>query len=206
MLVGLFKSKLDRFWNQMGAGLARSGVSPNMVTLAGMGLTFFSCLYFLLSADFFGFGIFLAITFTSDSLDGAVARLTNRSSKFGSYLDAVVDRYQEILVYLTLGIVTEFWIPVFIAVTGSLLVSYNKARVAVDTPISNHGWPDLMERMERLILICMALILEGLFPDHDIMKYLLILMGILTHLTAVQRFFRAKNILIEIDKKGPRGN
>jgi len=197
MLDGMFKSKINIFWNSLGSILAKSGMTPNMVTLAGLILTIFSCIYFLLFKNSFWFGIFLAISFIFDYLDGAVARVANLSTKFGSYLDAVIDRYQEVMVYFTIGIVTDFWIYVFITVTGSLLISYNKARVAIDIPISNNNWPDLLERTERLTILCAALILDGIFQGNNLLLYMILLLGILAHLTAIQRFFRAKKIFMK---------
>lgn len=197
MLDGMFKSKINILWNNVGRILAKSGITPNMVTMTGLILTLLSCLFFLMSNNCFLFGIFLAITFIFDYLDGAVARVTNKCTKFGSYLDAVIDRYQEVMVYFTIGIVTDYWSYVFLAITGSLLISYNKARVAIDTPISNNNWPDLLERTERLTILCAALILEGIFQDKNILLYMIILVGILAHFTAIQRFFRAKKILMK---------
>jgi phosphatidylglycerophosphate synthase len=201
MLDSRFKSKVDLFWNHLGSILVKLGMTPNMVTLAGFVLTIISCLYFLMTNNCFWFGIFLAVSFIFDYLDGAVARVSEQSTKFGSYLDAVIDRYQEIMVYFSIGFVTHYWSFVFLAVTGSLLISYNKARVAIDTPISNNNWPDLMERMERLVIICTALILEGIFQDKNILLYMILLLGILAHITAIQRFFRAKKILVKSESR-----
>lgn len=200
MLDGLFKSKIDRFWDRLAKGLARTGLTPNMITLLGFILSLIFCLYFYVYENYAGFGILLVLTFACDSLDGAVARMTDTATKYGSYLDAVVDRYQEVVIYFVIGAVTEFWILVFWVITGSLLISYNKARVAIDTPISNTDWPDLLERLERVIILCLALILEGVFPGKNILYYMLILMGVLTHFTAVQRFLRAKKLLNKMDK------
>jgi len=200
MLDGLFKSKIDGFWDILGRGLARTGLTPNGVTLMGFGLTLSACIIFLWSENYIWFGLMLGLTFACDSLDGAVARVTDQSTKFGSYLDAVIDRYQEILVYFVIVLKTGFWVPVFMVVTGSLLISYNKARCAIDIPISNNDWPDLLERLERVILICFALIFQGFFPDQLILFYMLVLLGIGTHLTAIQRFFRAKKLLDNEDQ------
>ncbi len=200
MLDGLFKSKIDNFWDQLGRGLAKTGLTPNGVTLMGFGLTIGACLFFLWSENYIWFGLLLGLSFSCDSLDGAVARVTNQATKFGSYLDAVIDRYQEIFVYFVIGLKTELWGLVFIVATGSLLISYNKARTAIDISISNNDWPDLLERLERVLFICFTLVLEGIFPGHDILFYMLVLLGVGTHLTAIQRFFRAKKLLGDKDR------
>ena len=142
----------------------------------------------------------LAFSFSFDALDGAVARITKTSSKYGGYLDAVIDRYQEIAIYFTIAYVNDYWLVCFLAITGSLLVSYNKARTAVEIRIDNDKWPDLTERLERIILICAGLILDPVIvlPEylrHDFLFYIILLIGISAHVTAVQRFFRAKEML-----------
>ena len=201
MLDGLFKAKIDLFWDRLGTLLAKLGLTPNVVTLGGLVLVLLSCLYFFITEDCLYFGVFLAFSFTTDALDGAVARITGKKTKYGAYLDAVVDRYQEILVYFVIGYVRGYWLGVFGAITGSLLVSYNKARTALEIPVSNDGWPDLLERTERIVLITAALLIDGLFPGKDFLGYAIILIAVLAHFTAIQRFLRARKLLLTENKK-----
>ncbi|MFC1857257.1 CDP-alcohol phosphatidyltransferase family protein [Thermodesulfobacteriota bacterium] len=201
MLDGLFKAKIDLFWNRLGPLCVKLGLTPNMVTLGGLVFVVLSCLYFVRFENSLYFGIFLAFSFTTDALDGAVARITGKTTRYGSYLDAVVDRYQEILVYFAIAYVRGYWLGAFLAITGSLLVSYNKARTALEMPVSNDSWPDLLERTERLVLITVALLIDGLFPGKDILRYAVILIAGLAHFTAIQRFLRARKLLREEQKK-----
>lgn len=200
MLDGHFKTRMDIFWNRLGMILVKLHLTPNMVTLGGLGLVLLSCLHFVIFKNSLYFGIFLTLSFTTDALDGAVARITGKSTKFGAYLDAVVDRYQEILVYFVIAYTREYWLVSFGAITGSLLVSFNKARVAIETPVSNDGWPDLLERMERLVLISAGLLIDGLFPGRDILWYMVVIIGVLAHFTALQRFFRARKYILKTEK------
>lgn len=201
MLDGLFKTKIDLFWDRLGLRLAKLGLTPNMVTLGGLVLVISSCLYYIVFKNSLVFAIFLALSFTSDELDGAVARVTGKATQYGSYLDAVVDRYQEILVYFAIACARGYWLAAFAAVTGSLLISYNKARTALEMQVSNDGWPDLLERMERLVLITVALLIDGLFPGRDILRYAVFLIAVLAHFTAVQRFLRARRLLLGEKRK-----
>jgi len=112
----------------------------------------------------------------------------------------VLDRYQELAIYFTIAYVNDYWLVCFLAITGSLLVSYNKARTAVEIRIDNDKWPDLTERLERIILICAGLILDPvvILPEYlkyDFLFYIILLTGVFAHVTAVQRFFRAKKML-----------
>lgn len=200
MIDGHFKASIDRFWNVVARGLVRLGLTPNQVTWLGLVGVALACAAYLWHRDDRILGLCLAVLFAFDSLDGAVARLTDASSRYGGYLDAVVDRYQEGLALLAIAWVHDFWILSWLVVTGSLLTSYAKARVAVEMPIDNNAWPDLMERLERVLLLCSALLFDSLVPltdwsGHSLLFWALALMALLTHLTAVQRFWRARAML-----------
>ena len=200
MLNGLKRDWADPFWQFLAVPLVRAGLTPNQVTLIGFALIAGNCLLYLLHRDSVLFGLGLAFSFVFDALDGAVARIRGMASKFGGYLDAVIDRYQEIAVYVAIAWVTGWWEAVFLALTGSLMVSYNKARTAIEVPIENHAWPDLLERFERIVILCGALILDDLialpaFLGGRVLFLALLGIGILAHVTAIQRFFRAKRLL-----------
>jgi phosphatidylglycerophosphate synthase len=171
------------------------------VTWIGLVLILANCAVYIVHRQNLWFGLGLVVSFSFDGLDGAVARLTGKSSKYGGYLDAVIDRYQEIAVYLAIAWVTQWWAISFLAVTGSLLVSYNKARTAMEIPIDNHNWPDLLERFERIFIICAALILDSVIALPAALGGSLLFAGIsaialLSHVTAIQRFMRARAMLL----------
>lgn len=200
MLDGYYKATTDRFWNFLAGGLVRTGLSPNQVTLIGLMLVLANCALFLVHESTLWFGLLLALSFAFDGLDGAVARITSRTSKFGGYLDAIIDRYQEAAVFLVLAIVGGLWLPCFLVVTGSLFTSYNKARAAVEITIDNDRWPDLLERLERIVILCTLLIFDPILNDifaleGQVLRYGLWILAILTHATAIQRFFRARRLI-----------
>jgi len=200
MIDGHFKGNIDHFWNFLARGLVKLGLTPNQVTWGGLILIVFQCAIFPLHQNNFIFGLGLLLTFAMDALDGAVARITNTSSKYGGYLDAVVDRYQEMAVFLTLAWVYDWWAVSFLAITGSLLISYNKARTALEIPIDNAKWPDLLERMERVLILCFALMLDSFislpeFLGESLLYATILILGVLTHFTAVQRFYRARDMI-----------
>ena len=142
--------------------------TPNQITWTGLVLVLANCALYTAHRQNLWFGLGLAFSFAFDALDGAVARLTGKSSKYGAYLDAVIDRYQEIAAYLAIGFVSGWWVECFLALSGSLMVSYNKARTSLEIPIDNDNWPDLMERLERIALLCIALVVDAFFtlPDY----------------------------------------
>lgn len=201
MLDGLYKSKIDLFWNYLGKAVVYLGLTPNQVTWLGLGFLSINCLLYIWHEDTLVFGIVLVFIFALDSLDGAVARLTDSSTLYGGYLDAVVDRYQEVIVYMTIALVHDYWEVCFVAITASLLISYNKARTAIEKPVENNNWPDLLERLERVIILCAGLIFNQwiLLPDavnFDFLFLCILIIALLGHVTAIQRFLRARKHLI----------
>jgi archaetidylinositol phosphate synthase len=210
VIDGLFKRHLDRWWDRVAQPLARH-LTANQVTIIGLFLVAGACGAFLLHGSQVVFGLCIAAAFATDSLDGAVARLRRETSHFGGYLDALADRYQEVLVFLTLAFAASAWLPAMLALTGAMLTSYAKARVAIEMPIDNTAWPDLMERQERIIFLCALLILgPAIAPLFSLRSDALLVPGLwvlaaLCHLTAMQRARRAHRLLAGKDGGGGSG-
>jgi len=129
-----------------------------------------------------------------DPLDGTVARLTGKASRSGAFFDCTMDRYAEFFVFF--GFLVYFrsgWIfyIVMLALMGSLMVSCVKAR---GKSLSQREVWGLMQRPERLILLMTGTILNTpfsnfLFSDGDScsVKRTLVILAVLTNLTAIQR-------------------
>ena len=186
--------------------LAKSDITPNQITCIGLTLVLVNCALYPLHRDIFWFGVGLSLSSTFDALDGFIARRQGTQSHFGGYLDAVTDRYQEIAAYLVIAWVNDCWPVIFFVVTGSLLVSYTKARTAIEIPIDNKGWPDMLDRSRRMWILGGTLILDGTIPmpaalGGRLLYPVLIVFAVLTHFTAVQRFFRASRSLLAFDQK-----
>jgi phosphatidylglycerophosphate synthase len=199
MIDGMFKRHIDPMWEGLARPLARH-FTANQITLLGLLAVVTVSAAFLSHGSTFWLGIGLIIAFSADSLDGAVARLRGETSHFGGYLDAIIDRYQEMAVLAAIAFKTGHWPAAFFVLAGSFLTSYAKARTAMEVPISNSDWPDLFERQERIMFICALLILDGVLTqwlnlDFDLILWGLWIMAALCHATAIQRFFRARTIL-----------
>lgn len=197
MIDGLFKRYIDPLWEAPARPLSRI-FTANQVTLMGLGLIALVSLAYVWHRAPFWYALTLAVAFSADSLDGAVARLRRESSAFGGYLDAVVDRYQEMIALAALAYVSNAWAAGYFAISGAFLTSYMKARAAMEMPVDNVAWPDLFERQERILFICLALVCQSLFGRHvDVIPGALWLLAVLTHATAAQRFLRARKLLRE---------
>ena len=164
-----------------------SRITPNTVTIIGFlgicasaGLVV-ARLWVLASLVFIASGLV-------DSLDGTLARYQGRSTRFGAFLDSTLDRLAEGVILGTLGFVyaqdgTDWAVAAcFIALTGSFMVSYARARAeGLGIPGSSGG---LMGRPERLVIIGAALFLGGLGTITETM--IAVLAG-LSLMTAIHR-------------------
>ena len=163
--------------------LVRLGITPNMLTVAGFGLAMLTAV--VLGAGYLRWGGLLVIFAAFfDTLDGAVAKNTGQTSRFGAFLDSTLDRYSESVIFLGLAVhysgsaATRMeLILVFLSIVGSFMVSYARARAEALNFDCKVG---LLQRPERIILLALGL-LSGW------MLVVLSILAILTNFTALQR-------------------
>lgn len=192
-------SRVVRFGNALADRIAASNITPNQVSWLGLILVVCNCALYLYHQNSFWLGMGLALSYLFDAMDGLVARKQGTVSKFGGYLDAIIDRYQEIATCLVLSIVTGWWLLVFFIITGSMLTSYSKARVAIEMPVDNKGWPDLLIRHRRLWLLSFALLGDASVPW--LLYFVLSSLAAMSYFTAIQRYFRARSMLSLLDRQ-----
>jgi CDP-diacylglycerol--glycerol-3-phosphate 3-phosphatidyltransferase len=170
---------------------ALAHVSADVLTMTGLALTGVASAFFA-AAGGPGYvsptllrvgGVIALVASVFDLLDGRVARLRGRETKFGAYLDSTMDRYSDMLLYLGLLVLyarlerTGLMVLVWVAAFGSFMTSYARARAESLIPRCPVG---LMERPERIVL----LIVGALFNR---MVAVLWIIAILSNVTAVQR-------------------
>jgi CDP-diacylglycerol--glycerol-3-phosphate 3-phosphatidyltransferase len=163
-------------------GLLRLNVTPNQVSVTGVLLNIVTAA--LIAADYLALaGLVYLAAGTLDLLDGVLARLAKTTSSFGAFLDSTLDRISEGVVFAAIayrfaleGYAVDASLVV-VALLGSLLVSYTRARAEGLGAQCKVG---LVTRAERVVLVALGL-LSGLLP-HAI--YLII---VLTALTVSQR-------------------
>jgi len=199
MIDGLMKNVIDPMWERMAQPLVRAGLTPNQVTGLGFGLVVVTSGLYLLHQNSLVFGLMLAFAFAFDALDGAVARQREMMTKLGGYFDAMVDRYQELVVLAAIAWVTDLWALALLAFSGAMITSYAKARTAIEITVQNEAWPDLFERLERIIFTCVLLVIDGVSPATWIMPVGLGIYAALCHITALKRARRAAKLLSDAD-------
>lgn len=201
MLATRYKPFLSRLIEPLARPLARWHVPPSGLTLLAPVLGALVCWQFLRTRHVLPFCLAITAVACLDWLDGAVARAGGRTTKFGAYLDAVCDRYVEAMVAITVAMVTGYWSLITVVLAGAMLVSYAKARAAMEAPVANTEWPDLMERTERDVVFIVGLALGSVCPwrplGRDLFWWTLVLLAILTHLTVLQRILRARRFIRE---------
>jgi phosphatidylglycerophosphate synthase len=177
----------------------RLGFSPNGITLFGLSMSLLTCWWFVQAQNAIGFGFLIIFWGLFDAVDGAAARLSDRVSKFGSYLDAVCDRISETGAVFAAAFVSGHWALSLLLIAGAMLISYAKARTAMEVRIENMEWPDLMERTERGIVFAVGVILWGFFPQvffgYDLFFWVLAGLNLAIYGTVIQRIFRAKRLI-----------
>jgi CDP-diacylglycerol--glycerol-3-phosphate 3-phosphatidyltransferase len=170
--------------------LAKWGVSPNLLTAAGLLANILAALL-LARGERIWAGIVLIILGPLDNLDGALARRLNQTSKVGAFLDSNFDRLSEVALYLGMlwfyqgQAATAEVILIYLTITGSILVSYARARAEALGAECEIG---LMTRMERFLIL-----LAGLFTGYVVVA--LTLLAVLTYVTVMQRIWHTRRIL-----------
>ncbi|MGD9141342.1 MAG: CDP-alcohol phosphatidyltransferase family protein [bacterium] len=173
------------------AGIARGAIAlkltPNAVTVLGLVPAILGGWAFAGGRVRLG-GLFLLLSGFMDMLDGAVARVAGGESKGGALLDSTIDRYAEIAVYLGLALFyrDSVWplTGVILALCGSLMVSYVKARAEGLGLTCDVG---MLQRPERLIIL-----MVGAFIGPGYLKWAVYLIAVLANITALERLIRMK--------------
>ena len=199
MLTRRYKSSLDRILSPLARRLATWRISPTILTGAGVALVMCSCVVLIVTRRVVLFCVLALLASLFDALDGAVARLSGRVTKSGAYLDAMCDRLSEMLIVVSVAWVTGYWLGSFLVAVGALLVSYAKARTAMEVPVSNLEWPDLMERTERGVFYLTGLVASAVLPwkplGRDLFWWTLVVLAVLIYATAIQRMQRAVRLI-----------
>lgn len=212
--------------------LIRIGFTPNAVTTTGLILNIGVAAVFIVGGEvsnrgelqYIGWaGVLILFAGLFDMLDGQVARLGNMSSTFGAMYDSVLDRYSEMIMFMGICyyLVAHGYLLsslfAFVALIGSMMVSYTRAR-AEGLGVECSG--GVMQRPERVVLIAVSAIACGItyyfigadykilipgtsfqvFETMSVFSFPIAVMAVLTNITAINRLKDAKKAIEEKDK------
>jgi phosphatidylglycerophosphate synthase len=171
------------FDKPLGKIAQRIPLNPNSLSIIGFIITLFAC--YILSFNLLAGGVLILFGALFDVLDGVVARINNKVTRFGAFLDSVLDRYSDAFILLAIAYnlenVSDMTGVVLCLGTllGSFLISYSRARAEGIGEECKYG---IMERPERLILISLGTISGIIIPA-------LWVLVVLTNFTVMQRIY-----------------
>lgn len=165
--------------------ISYTGISPNVITVTGFVLMIGVAVVLARGNLFLG-GLLIIGVALFDAIDGTLARMMGRTSRFGAFLDSTLDRFSEAVIYL--GILIHLMgasnreldvILIYATIVGSLMVSYARARAeGIGIPLKD----GIFTRFERVFLLVLGLMLNQL-------RLALWLLAIFSNLTAIQRMY-----------------
>jgi len=168
----------------------KAGISPNTLTVLALLTAAVAGAFYWLGNVLAG-TIFVAFNAIFDGLDGALARAEEKESIRGDFLDHVIDRYADILIIT--GIFAggaAGWEVGVLALTGVLMSSYLGTQSQAVGMGRDYG--GMLGRADRLVLIICAglltVVLPGKILSLSLLGWLLLVFGVMGHITAVQRF------------------
>jgi CDP-diacylglycerol--glycerol-3-phosphate 3-phosphatidyltransferase len=164
-LIDIRRSLAYRITNPIIRILSKSGITPNALTLINLTLNIVAA-YVIATGHFLLGGVLVLVSGLFDLLDGALARFTKQTTRFGAILDSTVDRISEAAIlfglliwYLARAGSLEILL-IFAVLIGSFLVSYIRARA------EGLGWQcqvGLFTRAERVIVLAIGLLINQVF-------------------------------------------
>src|SRR5579885_815498 len=162
--------------------LALSRINPNFLTFLGL-VTNIAAAWQFARGRFMAAGLVVIGAGFFDLVDGPVARESNRVTRFGGFFDSVLDRYSDLALFMGLLVyyasIDRFFYIVLTAIvmTGSVMVSYTRARAENTIPRCKVGF---LERPERIVLIILGALFDRMAP-------VLWVIAILSNITVIAR-------------------
>jgi len=183
-MFGRLREKYQQMIDPVGRVLSKTGISPNVMTVLSLFVSAWACYAYGVRRPLEG-AVLIILMGVLDMFDGAIARATNRVTRFGATFDHVVDRYAEFLIVLGMilgGYVEWFW--GFFALFSMLMASFTRAKAESVGGLKSCT-VGIAERQEKLLIMIGASFLTPLFSQ--ILNYAVILVGVLSDITVVQR-------------------
>ncbi len=177
--IGLF---FGRIIQAIVSALALSRVHPNVLTFIGLLINIWAAVLFSYGRFLYA-GLVVIGAGLFDMVDGRVARETNRVTRFGGFFDSVLDRYSDLALLVGLLVyyasINRFFYVVLTAIvmTGTVLISYARARAENTIPRCKIGF---LERPERVVLLIIGALANRMAP-------VLWVIAVLSNITVISR-------------------
>ena len=186
MFDGRFRTSIERAIRPVGERLGRTRLAADHLTLLGVVVAVAAAVAIGAGELRLGFAL-VVLSALPDLLDGALAKASGQASQRGAFFDSVVDRVSDSVVlggvawHVATAHDPRLTVLPFAVMATSMLVSYQRAK-AESLGLNAKG--GLMERAERIIVLCVGLLFESLIV------WIMAAMLVLVSMTAIQRFFK----------------
>lgn len=183
-MLGKLRAQYEKMIAPAGSMFAKLGITPTMMTATSLAAAALSAYMYGSHQPIIG-AILVVITGVLDMFDGAIARATGKTSRFGATLDHVADRYAEFLVMI--GIISSgytAWYWGLMTIFGMIMASFTRAKAESVGGLARCT-VGIAERQEKLLILISASLIEPSVPG--LLNYGVIVVGILSHITVAQR-------------------
>jgi CDP-diacylglycerol--glycerol-3-phosphate 3-phosphatidyltransferase/archaetidylinositol phosphate synthase len=184
VVFGKLRDSYEKATRPMGLLLAKTRLSPHAFTILSVLVAVVSGYQYSVGKAVEG-SLFLILSGFVDMLDGGVARATGRVTRFGAVFDHVLDRYAEFFMVFGMiygGLVS--WIVGLFALFGMLMASFTRAKAESVGGLKSCT-VGIAERQEKFLILIGGSLLSYYLPIA--LEYSVLLVGILSHITVVQR-------------------
>jgi phosphatidylglycerophosphate synthase len=194
-ILARYRNLYEQTTIPLGRICLRLGLTPDMLTVISLVLGAVAAYVTSRSAFWWGI-VFILLMAAADVLDGATARAGGTANPYGTVFDHVIDRYAEFLILLGImlsGAVAPVW--AMFAIVGMIMASYVRARAESTGLIAscNVGFAG---RQEKLGLLLLGMTVQPLYPELYLLEWATIVVGVLSHITAVQRLLYTRKLIL----------
>lgn len=162
MFNGNFRKASNRVFDRIGVLFAKTHCPPNVFSSLALVVAAAGSLCFIFRI-YVPAVVFIGLACLWDTFDGAVARAEKRVTKFGYYLEGIIDKWVEVIIYA--GFAFSGYAPEsFLVIAATLMESFAKPRAAQVVPIGEFDWPAIGERLDRLLLLNLGLLIFLFVP------------------------------------------
>lgn len=206
MLGNVLRKKFEKtVTHPLGVVLAKTGLTPNTFTMISLPIAL-GAAYFIYFQDWpMALALFIISIFW-DNLDGAMARASGQVTKFGSYLDYMIDKHVELIIYVAFAF-TGYPIEAIIAASFNMLNSVAKPATAIRIPIGNEDWPAIGERADRMLVLMLgmfAAIFYTTIAGYDTISIALLAVAAISLIGTYQRMLFARDLITKYEKTGKK--
>jgi archaetidylinositol phosphate synthase len=200
MFNGTLRKASNIVFDRIGALFAKTHCPPNVFSALALAVAAAGALCFYLHAYIPAF-ICVGIACLWDTFDGAVARAEKKVTKFGYYLEGIIDKWVEIIIFAGFAF-SGYALESFLVIAATLMESFAKPRAAQVVPIGEFDWPAIGERLDRLLLLNIGLFAFLFVPsfrlfgrDVRTLSVVFAALFIMVFIGGIQRILFARKII-----------